>query len=78
MDHRRTCQCVRRHGPDTRDPKGHLGRQLIPAVDGAEGGHDAVRGFYVLDGTGNGNGGQFHILRNDISDRIFQTHHPPS
>lgn len=54
-------------------PKGHLGRHLIAALDRAAGGHDAGRGLYVLDGTVNGNGGQFHILRNDVSDRIFQT-----
>jgi hypothetical protein len=53
-------------------PKGHLGRHLIEALDRAAGGPDAARGFYVLDGSVNGNGGQFHILRNDVSDRIFQ------
>jgi hypothetical protein len=36
-------------------------------------GEDAGRSFYVLDATVNGNGGQFHILRNDVSDRIFLT-----
>ncbi|MFF2243868.1 hypothetical protein ACFVTM_06765 [Arthrobacter sp. NPDC058130] len=54
-------------------PKGHLGRHLIDALDRAAGGQDAGRGLYVLDGTVNGNGGQFHILRNDVSDRIFPT-----
>ncbi|MEV7134224.1 hypothetical protein AB0N24_15160 [Arthrobacter sp. NPDC093128] len=54
-------------------PGGHLGRDLIAAVDRAAGGPDAGRGFYVLDGMVNGNGGQFHVLRNDVSDRIFQT-----
>ena len=53
-------------------PKGHLGRHLIEALDRAAGGPDAGRGFYVLDGSVYGNGGQFHILRNDASDRIFQ------
>jgi hypothetical protein len=53
-------------------PKGHLGRHLIDALDRAAGGPDAGRGFYVLDGTVNGNGGQFHVLRDDLSDRIFQ------
>lgn len=53
-------------------PKGHLGRHLIEALDRAAGGPDAARGFYVLDGSVNGNGGQFYILRNDVSDRIFQ------
>jgi hypothetical protein len=54
-------------------PKGHLGRHLIAALDRAAGGQDAGRGVYVLDGTVNGNGGQFHILRSDVSDRIFQS-----
>ncbi len=54
-------------------PKGHLGRHLIAALDRAAGGPDAGRGFYVVDGTVNHNGGQLHILRNDLSDRIFQT-----
>lgn len=54
-------------------PKGHLGRHLIDALDRAAGGPDAGRGFYVLDGTVNGNGGQFQVLRSDISDRIFNT-----
>jgi hypothetical protein len=54
-------------------PKGHLGRHLIEALDRAAGGPDAGRGLYVLDGTVNDNGGQFHILRNDISDRLFRT-----
>jgi hypothetical protein len=54
-------------------PKGHLGKHLIDALDRAAGGPDAGRGLYVLDGTVNGNGGQFHILRNDVSERIFQT-----
>ncbi|BCW71314.1 hypothetical protein NicSoilB8_23580 [Arthrobacter sp. NicSoilB8] len=53
-------------------PNGHLGRHLIDALDRAAGGPDAGRGFYVLDGTVNGNGGQFHVLRNDVSDRIFK------
>lgn len=53
-------------------PKGHLGRHLIEALDRGAGGPDAAKGFYVLDGSVNGNGGQFHILRNDVSDRIFQ------
>lgn len=53
-------------------PKGHLGRHLIEALDRVAGGPHAGRGFYVLDGSVNGNGGQFHILRNDVSDRIFQ------
>lgn len=56
-------------------PKGHLGRHLIAAIDRAAGGPGAGRGFYVLDGTVDGNGGQFYILRNDVSDRIF---HPQS
>ncbi|MBT2520903.1 hypothetical protein [Arthrobacter sp. ISL-28] len=54
-------------------PKGHLGRHLIEALDRAAGGPDAGRGFYVLDGSVNGNGGQFHILRNDVSERIFHS-----
>ena len=54
-------------------PKGHLGRHLIDAFDRAAGGPDAGRGFYVLDGTVNPNGGQVRILRNDVRDRIFQT-----
>lgn len=54
-------------------PKGHLGRHLIDALDRAAGGPDAGRGFYVLDGTVNGNGGQLRILRDDLSDCIFQT-----
>lgn len=54
-------------------PKGHLDRTLIDALDRAAGGPGAGRGFYVLDGTVNGNGGQFHILRSDLSDRVFQT-----
>ncbi|MCE3245642.1 MAG: hypothetical protein K0S72_1770 [Arthrobacter sp.] len=53
-------------------PRGHLGRHLIEALDRAAGGPGAGRGFYVLDGSVNGNGGQFHILRNDVSERIFQ------
>jgi hypothetical protein len=54
-------------------PKGHLSRHLIAALDRAAGGPDAGRGFYVLDGAVNGNGGQFHILRDDVRDRIFQS-----
>ena len=54
-------------------PKGHLGQHLINALDRAAGGPDAARGFYILDGTVNGNGGQRRVLRNDLSDRIFQT-----
>jgi hypothetical protein len=53
-------------------PKGHLGRHLLDALDRAAGGPDAARGFYVLDGTVNSNGGQFHVLRDDLSERIFQ------
>lgn len=53
-------------------PKGHLGRHLLEALDRAAGGPDAARGLYVLDGTVNGNGGQFHVLRDDLSERIFQ------
>ena len=52
-------------------PKGHLGRHLLEALDRAAGGPDAARGFYVLDGSVNGNGGQLHILRDDLSRRIF-------
>ncbi|WP_104045367.1 hypothetical protein [Arthrobacter sp. ZGTC412] len=44
-------------------PKGHLSRHLIDALDRAAGGPDAGRGFYVLDGTVNGNGGQFQAPR---------------
>jgi hypothetical protein len=40
-------------------PKGHLGRHLLDALDRAAGGPGAARGFCVLDGTVNGNGGQF-------------------
>ncbi|MGA7203415.1 MAG: hypothetical protein WBX27_02165 [Specibacter sp.] len=54
-------------------PKGHLGRHLIDALDRAAGGPDAGRGLYVLDGTVNVNGGQCHILRNDLGELIFQT-----
>ena len=54
-------------------PKGHLDRTLIDALDRAAGGPGAGRGLYVLDGTVNGNGGQHHILRSDLSERIFQT-----
>ena len=53
-------------------PEEHLGRHLIDALDRAAGGPDAGRVLYVLDGTVNGNGGQFHVLRDDVSDRIFQ------
>jgi hypothetical protein len=53
-------------------PKGHLGRHLLDALDRAAGGPEAARGFYILDGTVNGNGGQFHVLRDDLSERIFQ------
>ena len=53
--------------------KGRLGRHLIDALDRAAGGPDAGRGFYVLDGTVNDNGGQHYILRNDLSEHIFKT-----
>ena len=53
-------------------PKGHLGRHLLEALDRAAGGHEAARGLYVLDGTVNDNGGQYHILRDDLSERIFR------
>ena len=53
-------------------PKGHLGRHLIAVIDRATRGPDAGRGFYVTDGTVNGNGGQFHVLHSDLSDRIFR------
>jgi hypothetical protein len=52
-------------------PKGHLHRHLLDVLDRAAGGPEAARGLYVLDGTVNGNGGQFHVLRDDLSDRIF-------
>jgi len=29
-------------------------------------------------GNGNGNGGQFHVLRDDLSDRIFQSDIAPN
>lgn len=51
--------------------KGHLSRHLLDALDRAAGGPDAARGLYVLDGTVNDNGGQFHILRDDLSERFF-------
>jgi hypothetical protein len=53
--------------------EGAPGQNLIDTLDRAAGGPDAGRGCYVLDDMVNGNGGQFHILRNDVSDRIFQT-----
>ncbi|ALE06243.1 hypothetical protein AL755_13550 [Arthrobacter sp. ERGS1:01] len=53
-------------------PKGHLGRHLIDALDRAAGGPGAGRGFYILDGTVNHTGGQNYILRNDVSEQIFQ------
>lgn len=53
-------------------PKGHLDRHLREALDRAAGGPDAARGLYVLDGTVNDNGGQFYVLRDDLSGRIFQ------
>lgn len=53
-------------------PKGHLGRDLLDALDRAAGGPDAARGLYVLDGMVNGNGGQYYILRDDLSERIFR------
>jgi hypothetical protein len=46
---------------------------LIDALDRAAGGPDAGRGFYALDGTVNVNGGQLHVLRDDLSDGIFET-----
>lgn len=58
-------------------PKGHLGRHLLDALDRAAGGPDAARGMYVLDGTVNGNGGQYHILRDDLSNRIFESEAGP-
>lgn len=57
-------------------PKGHLGRHLLDALDRAAGGPGAARGFYVLDGTVNGNGGQFYVLRDDLSDRILKRRAP--
>ncbi len=54
-------------------PQGRLGRHLIDALDRGAGGPDAGRGFYVLDGTVNDNGGQHYILRNDLSEHIFKT-----
>jgi len=58
-------------------PKGRLGRHLVDALDRAAGGPEAGRGLYVLDGAVNGNGGQFHILRNHVSDRVFQLETDP-
>lgn len=52
-------------------PKGHLGRHLIEALDRAAGGPEAARGLYVLDGSVNANGGQYHVLRDDLSEHIF-------
>ncbi|MDE8668194.1 hypothetical protein PY310_06290 [Pseudarthrobacter sp. H3Y2-7] len=52
-------------------PKGRLGRHLVEALDRAAGGPEAARGLYVLDGSVNSNGGQFHILRDDVSERLF-------
>ena len=53
-------------------PTGRLGRHLIDALDRAAGGPEAGRGLYVLDGTVNDTGGQHYILRNDLSERLFQ------
>jgi hypothetical protein len=58
-------------------PKGRLGRHLVEALDRAAGGPEAGRGLYVLDGAVNGNGGQFHILRDDVSSRLFQSETDP-
>ena len=58
-------------------PKGRLGRHLVEALDRAAGGPEAARGLYVLDGAVNGNGGQFHVLRDDVSDRLFQSEADP-
>jgi hypothetical protein len=57
-------------------PKGHLGRHLLDALDRAAGGPGAARGFCVLDGTVNGNGGQFCVLRDDLSDRVLKRRTP--
>jgi hypothetical protein len=57
-------------------PRGRLGRHLVDALDRAAGGPEAGRGLYVLDGAVNGNGGQFHILRDDVSDRVFRDTDP--
>ncbi|TPV51101.1 hypothetical protein FJ661_10075 [Pseudarthrobacter phenanthrenivorans] len=56
-----------------RGPKGHLSRHLLDALDRAAGGPDAARGLYILDGMVNDNGGQFYILRDDLSERIFRS-----
>lgn len=58
-------------------PKGRLGRHLVEALDRAAGGPDAGRGLYVLDGSVNGNGGQSHVLRDDVSERLFPSEADP-
>lgn len=58
-------------------PKGRLGRHLVEALDRAAGGPDAGRGLYVLDGSVNGNGGQSHVLRDDVSERLFRSETDP-
>lgn len=58
-------------------PRGRLGRHLVEALDRAAGGPDAGRGLYVLDGSVNDNGGQSHVLRDDVSDRLFRSEADP-
>lgn len=52
-------------------PQGHLGRQLIEALDRAAGGPGAGRGYYVPSGSVSATGGPHTVLRSDVSSWLF-------
>ena len=48
-------------------PQGHLPRHLVEALDRAAGGAGSGRGYYVANGNVSPTGGQFMVLRSDVS-----------
>lgn len=52
-------------------PQGHLGRELIEALDRAAGGPGAGRGYYVPNGSVSATGGPHVVLRSDVSSWLF-------
>lgn len=57
-------------------PQGHLGRQLIDALDRAAGGPGAGRGYYVPSGSVSATGGPHIVLRSDVSGWLFGPSQP--
>ena len=60
----------------TLGPQGHLGRELIDALDRAAGGPGAGRGYYVPSGSVSATGGPHVVLRSDVSSWLFGQSQP--